>query len=109
MNAVDVKGLGLFHLPIQLSSTHIGPVLQICLEALTGDIYSLDGQISVLVVKCDPDARVGDHAGDRALLTGLCDHAVGALNEPHLSVWGQKHLVIFTAKNKICSFLGYIF
>lgn len=109
MNAVDVKGLGLFHLPIQLSSTHIGPVLQICLEALTRDICSLDGQISVFVVKCDPDVRVGDHAGDRALLTGLCDHAVGALNEPHLRVWGQKRLIIFTAKNKICSLLGYIF
>lgn len=87
MNAVDVEGLGLFHLPLQLSSTHIGLVLQICLEALTRDINPLDGQISVLVVKGDPDVGISDQAGDRALLTnGLCDHAVGALNEPHLGV-----------------------
>lgn len=86
MNAVDVEGLGVFLLPVQLSSTHIGPVLQISLEALTRDINTFDGQISVLVVKGDPDVGIGDHAGDRAFLTGLCDHAVGALNEPHLRV-----------------------
>lgn len=86
MNAVDVEGLGVFHLPVQLPSTHVGPVLQIGLEALTRDINPLDGQISVLVVKGDPDVRIGDHAGDRAFLAVLCDHAVGALNEPHLRV-----------------------
>lgn len=86
MNAVDVEGLGLFHLPVQLSSTHIGPVIQICLEALTGNINPLDGQISVLVVKGDPDVRISDHAGDRVFTAGLHDHAMGAFNEPHLRV-----------------------
>lgn len=86
VNAVDVEGLGLFHLPVQLSPTHIGPVVQICLEALTRNINPLDGQIGVLVVKGDRDVRISDHAGDRAFTAGLRDHAVGAFNEPHLRV-----------------------
>lgn len=86
MNAVDVEGLRLFHLSVQLSSTHIGPELHICLEALNRDINPLDWQIRVLLVKGDTDVRIGDHAGDRAFPTGLCDHAVGAFNEPHLRV-----------------------
>lgn len=97
MNAVDVEGLGLFHLPVQLSSTHIGPVLQIRLEALTGNINPLDGQIGVLFVKGDPDVGISDQAGDRAFTAGLRDHAMGAFNEPHLRVWGQKHPIILTA------------
>lgn len=87
MNAVDVEGLGLFHLPFQLPSTHIGPVLQMSLEALTGNVDARDGQVGVPVVEGDGDVGVGDHAGDRArYLVGLRHHAVGALNEPHLGV-----------------------
>lgn len=86
MNAVDVEGLGLFHLPVQLSPTHIGPVVQICLEALTRNMNTLDGQIGILVVQGDRDVGISDHAGDRTFTAGLCDHAVGAFNEPHLRV-----------------------
>lgn len=86
VNAVDVEGLGLFHLPVQLCPTHIGPVVQICLEALTRNINPVDGQIGVLVIKGDRDVWISDHAGDRAFTAGLRDHAVGAFNEPHLRV-----------------------
>lgn len=91
-NAVDKEGLRLFHLPVQLSATHIVPVLQQCLVALTRNIKPTDGQISVLLIQGDPDVWISDHTGDYAFLTGLCYHAVRALYEPHLRICGQKHV-----------------
>lgn len=94
-NAEDVERLRLFHLPIQLSPTHVGPVLQRCLVPLTGNIMSSDGQVSVPIIQGDVDVWVGDHTRDGAFLTGLSYHAMGALYEPYISVYMDRNKTHF--------------
>lgn len=89
-NAEDVEGLRLLHLPVQLPATHVGPVLQRCLEALAGRERPANGLAAALLVQGDADVWVGDHAGDRALHAGLGHHSMGALHEPHLRICTQR-------------------
>ena len=90
-DAEDEEGLRLFHLPVQLSTAHVGPVLQRCRVALTGNVKPPEELIAVPLIQGDIDVGIGDHTGDGAFLAGLCHDAVGALYEPHVRVWGQKH------------------
>lgn len=85
-NAEDVEGLRLLHLPVQLPATHVGPVLQRCLEALAGRVRSADGLAAVLLMQGDADVGVGDRTGDCAHHAGLGHHTVGALHKPHLRI-----------------------